>query len=74
MIYQKELQPYIIGDIDYYNNSFIIYSHECPYEEDVLFLDDGNEYIVTELIDDTDDDEREEGLEYTKVKFKKLYL
>jgi len=64
----SELTPYIIGEYcirDCFN--FIVYSNNAPHEGDKILID-SNIYQVKDVYDVTTDDEREEGLSYSKVR------
>lgn len=63
----SEIEKYIIGTYsisDWF--SFIIYSDKAPSEGDKIQIA-GNVYVVDSVINDTDDEEFEQGLSYSKV-------
>ena len=63
----KEIEKYIVGgfsESDWF--SFTIYTDKAPLEGDKLLLNN-KIYEVESVIDDTDDDEFEQGLSYSKV-------
>jgi hypothetical protein len=63
----KEIEQYIIGRYhvsDFFN--FIIYTDKAPSEGEKLLLNN-KIYEVESVIDDTDDDEFEQGLSYSKI-------
>ena len=63
----KEIAQHIIGsysESDWF--SFTIYADKAPSEGDKLLLNN-KIYEVESVLDDTDDDEYEQGLSYSKV-------
>jgi len=64
----KEIEQHIVGgysESDWF--SFTIYSDKAPSEGEKLLLNN-KIYEVESVIDDTDDDEFEQGLSYSKVR------
>ena len=64
----KKIEKHIIGgysESDWF--SFTIYSDKAPSEGEKLLLNN-KIYEVESVIDDTDDDEFEQGLSYSKVR------
>jgi len=63
----KKIEQYIVGgysESDWF--SFTIYADKAPLEGEKLLLNN-KIYEVENVIDDTDDDEFEQGLSYSKV-------
>lgn len=63
----SEIENHIIGNYFVSNwFSFTIYSDKAPLEGDIIQIAD-KLYEVDSVIDDTDDEEYEQGLSYSKV-------
>lgn len=63
----EDLLPHIItGFFPGDNFHFTMYAHEAPYKGEKI-LRDGNTFVVDSVTDCTDDDEREQGLSFSKV-------
>jgi hypothetical protein len=63
----KELEPYIIGEFKESGwFSFVIYADKAPSKGEKILLNK-NVYEVDSVVDDTDDEEFEQGLSYSKV-------
>ena len=63
----NEIETHIIGNYsvsEWFN--FTIYSDKAPAEGDKIEIGD-KIYEVNSVVDDTDDDEYEQGLSYSKV-------
>jgi hypothetical protein len=66
-LHLKDLDPYIIGT--YYEDgyfSFVIYANHAPRIGDIISTEKGR-YMVESIDDNTEDEERYEGLRYSCV-------
>ena len=69
----SEIENHIIGSYSISDCfSFTMYSDKAPFEGDKIKIAD-KIYEVDSVIDDTDDDEYEQGLSYSKV-WLRLYV
>lgn len=50
---------------------FSCYSDNSPYEGDILIIEDSL-FEVVSVVDDTDDEDREQGLSYDKIWMQKI--
>lgn len=67
--FKKEIEPHIIGSYSitgWFN--VVLHSNNAPIEKDIVDID-GKKYEITSVFDDTDDEEAEQGLSYSKVYF-----
>jgi hypothetical protein len=67
--FKKEIEPFVLGQFhksDYFSVS--MYSNESPLQGSKVDID-GLIYEVIGVHDDTDDEEREQGLSYDRVTF-----
>lgn len=63
----SEIASYIVGGYSASNYfSFVIYTDKAPAEGDIIDIE-GKLYEVDSVVDDTNDEEYEQGLSYSRV-------